>query len=311
MWHDRFVIRGLIRTIRPHQWVKNLFVMAPMFFARDVFSTTVTGASALNLDIVGPAVLATTVFCFLAGAVYTLNDLVDVEGDRVHPQKKNRPIASGEVPIPIARVFAGGLVLGSLAAAYLIHPMFAAVALAYFVENVFYSFKLKKVPFLDVGLISLGFVLRVVAGGIATHTHVSGYMYACTALLSLFLGFGKRRYEIASENADKQRAVLKLYSAKSLTYALGLTGLLTFGTYLAYTLDPDTQAFFQSKLLWLTAPFTAFGLVRFLYLVTGRGGKGLRSESPTQEMLRDVPFVLNLVVWIIVVVAIVYRLKPG
>ena len=120
-----------------------------------------------------------------------------------------------------------------------------------------------------------------------------------------------RRYEIASDNADKQRAVLKLYSAKSLTWALGLTGVLTFGTYLAYTLDADTQAFFQSKLLWLTAPFTAFGLIRFLYLVTGRGGKGLRSESPTQEMLRDVPFVLNLVVWVVVVVAIVYRLQPA
>ncbi len=305
------MIRGLIRTIRPHQWVKNLFVMAPMFFARDVFTTSVTGASALNLDIVGPAVLATTVFCFLAGAVYTLNDLVDVEGDRVHPQKKHRPIASGEVPIPVARLFVVGLVLASLTAAYLITPWFAVVALAYFVENVFYSFKLKKVPFLDVGLISLGFVLRVAAGGIATHTHVSGYMFACTALLSLFLGFGKRRYEIASENADKQRAVLKLYSAKSLTFALGITGALTFCTYLAYTLDHDTREFFQSNLLWLTAPFTAFGLVRFLYLVTGRGGKGLRSESPTQEMLRDVPFVLNLVVWVVVIVAIVYRLRPA
>ena len=305
------VIRGLIRTIRPHQWVKNLFVMAPMFFARDVFTKTVKGASALNLDIVGPAVLATIVFCFLAGAVYTLNDLVDVEGDRVHPQKKHRPIASGEVPIPVARIFVVGLVLGSLLAAYLIQPWFAVVALAYFVENVFYSFKLKKVPFLDVGLISLGFVLRVMAGGIATRTPVSWYMYACTALLSLFLGFGKRRHEIAGDNADKQRAVLKLYSARSLTFALGLTGLLTFGTYLAYTLDEGIRAMFQSDWLWLTAPFTAFGLLRFLYLVTGRGGKGLRSESPTQEMLRDVPFVLNLVAWVVVVVAIVYRLQPA
>lgn len=311
MWHDGGVIRGLIRTIRPHQWVKNLFVMAPVFFARDVFTTSVGGDPALNLRIVGPAAMATLVFCFLAGAVYTLNDLVDVEGDRVHPQKRHRPIASGEVPISVARLFFVGLVVGSLGAAYLVKPMFAAVALAYFVENVLYSFKLKKVPFLDVGLISLGFVLRVVAGGIATGIQVSSYMYACTALLSLFLGFGKRRYEIAGENADKQRAVLKLYSARGLTVALTVTGLLTFATYLAYTLDPATRAFFKSDLLWLTAPFTAFGLVRFLYLVTGRGGKGLRSESPTQEMLRDVPFVLNLVVWVVVVVAIVYRLRPG
>lgn len=305
------MIRGLIRSIRPHQWVKNLFVMAPMFFHRDVFTTSVGGAPALNLEVTGRAVAATTVFCFLAGAVYTLNDLVDVESDREHPQKKHRPIASGEVPIPVARGFIAALVLGSLAAAYLLHPGFALVALLYFVENVFYSFKLKKVPFLDVGLISLGFVLRVVAGGLATDTRVSGYMYACTALLSLFLGFGKRRHEIAGENAEKQRSVLKAYSARSLNVVLGITGLLTFVTYLAYTFDPATREFFHSDLLWLTAPFTAFGLLRFLYLVTGRGGQGLRSESPTQEMLRDVPFVLNLVLWGIVVVAIVYRLRPA
>lgn len=308
----RSLVRGLVKTIRPHQWVKNLFVAAPMFFHKDLFSTSAAGDPTLNLKVTGQAVLATAVFCLLAGAVYTINDLVDVEADRVHPVKRNRPIPSGAVPEAVARPFAGLLVLAAVGLGYFkLGLPFAGVALLYFAENLAYSFKLKKVAFLDVGLIAFGFVLRVWAGGLATNTSVSVYMFACTALLALFLGFGKRRHELALEHAGKQRAALEAYSKRSLDGALLVTGLATAGTYFAYTLDKDTEAFFQSKYLWLTAPFTVFGIVRFLFLVSGRAGRGLKAESPTQEMLRDVPFVLNLVVWGIVVVAIVYRLRPG
>lgn len=308
----RSVVRGLAKTIRPHQWVKNLFVAAPMFFHKDLFSTTSTGDAALNLRVTSNAILGTLCFCLLAGAVYTMNDLVDVESDRVHPVKRERPIASGAVPEGLARTFAAVLVLVALALGGVrLGLPFAGVALLYFVENVAYSFKLKKVAFLDVSLIAFGFVLRVVAGGLATDTKVSWYMLACTALLALFLGFGKRRHELASEHAGKQRAALEAYTKKGLDVAMLVTGLATAATYFAYTLDEQTQAFFQSKHLWLTAPFTVFGIVRFLFLVSGRAGRGLKAESPTQEMLRDVPFVLNLVVWGIVVVAIVYRLRPG
>jgi len=291
--------------------VKNLFVFAPIFFRKGVIITTAAGDPALNLAVTGRAAAATFVFCLLAGAVYTINDLVDVEADRVHPVKRERPIASGEVPEGLARATAITLVVFSLGLAYLIDWRFAAVALVYFVENIAYSFKLKKVPFVDVSLIALGFVLRVLAGGFATSTPVSLYMLACTALLALFLGFGKRRHEIASEHAGKQRAALEAYSATSLNIALGVTGAATVVTYIAYTLDATTRDFFQSNALWLTAPFTIFGIVRFLLLVNGRAGRGLKSESPTQEMLRDVPFVLNLCLWVVVVVAIVYRLRPS
>lgn len=308
----RSTVRGLVKTIRPHQWVKNLFVAAPMFFHKDLFSSTSTGDPTLNLRVTGQAAAATAVFCLLAGAVYTINDLVDVEADRVHPVKRERPIASGAVPENVARPFAVLLVLSALALAYLeFHVAFAGVALLYFVENIAYSFKLKKIAFLDVGLIAFGFVLRVVAGGLATNVHVSWYMLACTALLALFLGFGKRRHELSSEQAGKQRAALEAYTKRSLDVALMVTGLATAATYFAYTLDKDTEAFFQSKHLWLTAPFTVFGILRFLFLVSGRAGRGLKAESPTQEMLRDVPFVLNLVLWCAVVVAIVYRLRPA
>ena len=152
--------------------------------------------------------------------------------------------------------------------------------------------------------------MRVLAGGIGTDVHVSWYMLACTALLALFLGFGKRRHELALENAGRQRAALEAYTAQSLTTALAMTGTATAITYVAYTLDPATRAAFSSDHLWLTAPFVAFGIVRFLMLVSGRAGRGLKAESPTQEMLRDVPFVLNLVIYAIVVMAIVYQLRP-
>ena len=306
------VVRGLVKTIRPHQWVKNLFVAAPMFFHKSLFSTTAGGDPTLNLRVTGQALLGTAVFCLLAGAVYTINDLVDVEADRVHPVKRERPIASGAVPEALARPFAAVLVVTALALGGLqLGLPFAGVSLLYFVENIAYSFKLKKVAFLDVGLIAFGFVLRVVAGGFATQTHVSWYMLACTALLALFLGFGKRRHELQLEHAGKQRAALEAYTKRGLDITMLVTGLATAVTYFAYTLDETTQAFFQSKHLWLTAPFTVFGIVRFLALVSGRAGRGLKAESPTQEMLRDVPFVLNLVLWVVVVVAIVYRLRPG
>lgn len=309
--HKKSVVRGLIKMVRPHQWVKNLFVLAPMFFHKDLFVTASDGSPALKLDVTGRALMATFVFCLLAGAVYTINDLVDVEADRVHPVKRHRPIASGVVPEPLARVVAAALVVVSLGAAWVLNPWFCGVAALYFVENIAYSFKLKTIAFLDVGLIALGFVLRVVAGGLATSTKVSSYMYACTALLALFLGFGKRRHELAGEHAGKQRAALEAYTPGSLNIALGITGVATIVTYVAYTLDPSTRQFFNTNHLWLTAPCTVFGIGRFLQLVSGRAGAGLRSESPTQEMLSDVPFVLNLVVWVIVVVAVVYRLRVG
>ena len=306
------VVKGLIKTIRPHQWVKNLFVMAPMFFHKDLFGTAVSGDPTLNLKVAGKAFLATAVFCLLAGAVYTINDLVDVEADRVHPVKRQRPIASGAVPESLARAFAGLLVVMTLGFSFIkINWAFAAVAALYFAENIAYSFKLKKIAFLDVGLIAFGFVLRVVAGGLATDTKVSWYMLACTALLALFLGFGKRRHELEGEHAGKQRAALEAYSKGSLTTALAITGLATAATYFAYTLDKDTEAFFHTDKLWLTVPFTVFGIGRFLMLVSGRAGRGRKAESPTQEMLSDVPFVLNLVLWVVAIVAIVYRLRPG
>jgi decaprenyl-phosphate phosphoribosyltransferase len=307
---ERGLVGGLLKTVRPHQWVKNLFVLAPMFFHKDVFLSTAQGP-ALNLVVTGRALAAAGIFCLLAGAVYTINDLADVASDRLHPIKRDRPIASGRVPEGVARTLAAALIAVSTVSAYLLSPWLALAAGIYLVKDLAYSFQLKKVAFLDVALIAFGFVLRVLAGGIATDVHVSGYMLACTALLALFLGFGKRRHELGLENAGKQRASLEAYSPRALNVALTITGTATAVTYIAYTLDPVTRAFFNSNSLWMTAPFTVFGIARFLRLVSGRAGRGLRAESPTQEMLRDVPFVFNLLLWVAVLVAIVYKLRPN
>jgi 4-hydroxybenzoate polyprenyltransferase len=290
---------GGAKSLRPHQWVKNLFVLAPVVFAKDIFKE----------ELLVRAFGGFGVFCLLASAVYTINDLVDVESDRAHPIKRFRPIASGRVPLPAARFMAMGLIALALGGAFYGPIPFAATVIAYFLLNVAYSLKLKKIAYIDVSCISAGFVLRVVAGGFATGIHVSWYLLLCTALLALFLGFGKRRHELAqaAHNAAKQRAALQAYTPRALTAALSVTGIATIATYVAYTLDSTTRAFFKSDWLWLTTPCVVFGVLRFVLLVARRP----KAESPTQEMLRDVPFVLNLVVWMIIVLAIVYRLRPS
>lgn len=292
-------VLGGVKTMRPHQWIKNIFVLAPVFFAKDFF----------RAELLLRAAGAFVTFCFLASAIYTINDLADVEADRAHPVKRNRPIASGRFPIPAARVLAVVLVVGSLTGAFLLGPIeFFATAAAYFVLNLAYSFGLKKIAYLDVGCIAAGFVLRVMGGGFAVHIQVSWYLFACTALLALFLGFGKRRHELAhaAHTGKKTRSSLRAYSPRALTVALGLTATATVITYAAYTIDPATVEQFNSRWLWLTTPFTIFGVIRFLQLMAGRP----KAESPTQEMLRDTVFVINLIVWALVAFVIVYRVRP-
>lgn len=292
-------VRGLIRTIRPHQWVKNIFVLAPVVFATKLFDPVLlTNAGAAFL-----------VFCLLAGAVYTINDLADVAADRLHPVKRHRPIASGRVPEGVARWFAYFLVALSLGWGAFISPWFALVAAGYFGLNVAYTMKLKHVAYLDVACISAGFVLRVLGGGFATRIEVSGYLFVCTALLALFLGFGKRRHELttASAKAGKQRTALEGYSKRGLDVALTVTAALTTVTYLRYTTDPETLAFFKAETLWPTTIFVVLGVWRFLHIVRYRP----RAESPTQEMISDGPMVGIVLLWVVVVGWLVYHLQPG
>jgi decaprenyl-phosphate phosphoribosyltransferase len=292
------MMAGLVKTARPHQWVKNVFVLAPIVFAKEIF----------DRGLLTRTIGAFFVFCLLASAVYAMNDVVDAESDRAHPVKRYRPIAAGIVPRRVAMVFAffcAALGLGGAATGQLAFFLIAAI---YFAQNVAYSFGLKKVPYLDVSMIAAGFVLRVLAGGYATKIDVSNYLVACTALLALFLGFGKRRHELAAgESSGKQRAALKAYTLRGLDVALGITAVATISCYVAYTLDIRTRAFFHSDSLWMTTGFVVLAVWRFLQIVRNRPD----AESPTQEMLRDSPFVTIVLFWVVVVVWMVYNLRPG
>jgi decaprenyl-phosphate phosphoribosyltransferase len=291
-------LSGVLLTLRPHQWVKNVFVLAPVVFAKEIFAPA----------LLANAAAAFVVFCLLAGSIYTINDIADEDADRVHPVKRFRPIASGRVPLAWARIFAACLVVVTLSWAASFGVAFFLVACGYLTLNLAYSAKLKRVAYLDVACISAGFVLRVVGGGDATHIQVSKYLLLCTALLALFLGFGKRRHElaVAAGKAALQRAALQRYSRRGLDWALALTALTTVATYLSYTLDPRTRAFFHTDALWVSTLFVVLGVGRFLQLVSSRP----RAESPTQEMLRDGPFVAILLLWAGLVMWVVYHLRP-
>jgi 4-hydroxybenzoate polyprenyltransferase len=292
-------IRGVIRTVRPHQWVKNVFVLAPIVFAKEMFSPFV----------VTRAASAFAVFCLLAGAVYAMNDIADRESDRVHPVKRKRPIASGVVPLSLAYALSAGLVVVALAWSLSLGIAFAVVALVYFGQNVWYSFQLKHVAYLDVSCIAAGFVLRVMGGGYATHIQISNFLLACTALLALFLGFGKRRHELASAevNAAAQRASLEAYTRRGLDLALVITALATVGAYVAYTLDSHTREFFHSDRLWMSTGFVVLAMLRYLHIVRNRP----LAESPTQEILSDGPFVGIVLGWVVLVFWLVYNLRPS
>jgi 4-hydroxybenzoate polyprenyltransferase len=292
-------LRGVIRTVRPHQWVKNVFVLAPIVFAKEMFSPFV----------VTRAASAFAVFCLLAGAVYAMNDIADRDADRAHPVKRKRPIASGLVPLGWAYVLSAVLVVASLAWSLSLGLAFAAVALVYFGQNVWYSFQLKHVAYLDVGCIAAGFVLRVMGGGYATHIQISNYLLACTALLALFLGFGKRRHELAAAeaNAAAQRASLEAYTRRGLDLALVVTALATIGAYVAYTLDSHTREFFHNDRLWMSTGFVVLAMLRYVHIVRHRP----LAESPTQEILSDGPFVGIVLGWVVLVLWLVYNLRPS
>lgn len=284
----------ILRMLRPHQWVKNLFVVAPLVFSRDL------GEPAVTLR----TVAAMLVFCVLSGSVYAINDVLDVEKDRAHPTKRNRPVASGKVPARVASGVAVGLIAVSIGGAAMLGVGFSIVASLYLLLNLVYSAYLKEVVFVDVLTIAVGFVLRVLGGSLAADIHASAWLLVCTFLLALFLALGKRAHELrtAGAQAAARRPVLTRYRPGAIRSSMIATGLATLGAYLAYTLAPHTREFFGTWMLALTTPFPALGLARFWRLVNRPDG----DESPTEAMLRDPLFVVNGIAYAAVVLVIVY-----
>jgi 4-hydroxybenzoate polyprenyltransferase len=288
------MLRLLIRTMRIRQWTKNVFVLSPLLFSRHLFDVT----SLLH------SIEAFFLFSFVASAVYVLNDVVDAEVDRSHPVKKHRPIASGELPVTVA-VGAVALIMAiAITLAVLVHPGLAAILAGYFVLNVVYSYALKRAVIIDVMTIATSFVLRIVAGAVVINVPISEWLLICTSLLALFLGFSKRRHEITILEADAHvhRPVLLEYSTYFLDQMISLVTASTLICYILYTVDDDTVEKFGSKALLYTTPFVLYGLFRYYYLVHQKKTGG----DPTSELLSDAPLLVNVFLWAITVILVLY-----
>lgn len=287
-------LRVFVSALRPRQWIKNLFVIAPLVFAKKLLDP---GQGLV-------AAFAFLLFCTASGVVYILNDLLDREADRLHPTKRLRPIASGELPHVQAGWMAAGLAVLSLCGSILLGVTFTFCLLSYLLLNVIYSVALKRIPYLDVTAIAGGFLLRVMAGASALKVEASVWLLVCTGLLSVYLGLGKRAHELVAlkENAADHRSVLKKYRLGHLRLAMVLLAVATVAAYVFYTLSPHTRAFFGTRRLVWTSFLPLLGLIRFGQLVL----KHHRAESPTEEMLKDGPFLGISILWGISVVLLIY-----
>jgi 4-hydroxybenzoate polyprenyltransferase len=286
--------RALLVSLRPHQWAKNLVVLAALAFSKHLFDP----------DPVFRASLAFAIFCALSGAVYLVNDLRDVEQDRRHPLKRLRPVASGALSPQTAAVAAAVLVVVSLGASLLLGIPFALAALAYLGLNGAYSFGLKDVVILDVLAISLGFVLRAVAGALAIDVRFSSWLLVCTILLALFLSLAKRRHELVTLEAAApgHRRILAEYSPYLLDQMISVVTASCLMAYAFYTMAPETVEKYRTERLALTVPFVLYGIFRYLYLVHRREQGG----SPTDVLLTDRPLLVAVALWAVAVVVIVY-----
>lgn len=287
----------LLRALRPHQWVKNVFVLSAMVFAYgDTTRAHVEGDVVRTLQ----AFLA---FCLGASAIYLINDVLDIESDRAHPTKRNRPIAAGQVPIALACVTSVLCVVLSLTLAWLAGSRgygVAAIVGGYIALNFAYSVWLKHLVIVDAFCIASGFLLRVHAGGVAAAAPVSHWLLLCTLFLALFLALCKRRAEIDLLGDDRgaHRANLREYTLPFLDQMVTVLAATTIVSYTMYTVDPATVEKFRSTRLFWSVPFVVFGIARYMFLVqTSKGG-----GNPTRILLGgDGMFALATLCWAAVV----------
>lgn len=287
------MFRALIKSMRPRQWTKNAFVLAAVVFDRQL-----TNPAALS-----SALIAFGLFCFISSVVYLINDITDRHEDRLHPTKKDRPIASGELPVSIAGAAAALTVIITLPIAYALYPTFAYIAFAYLLINLAYSRWLKHIPLIDVLIIATGFVLRVAAGVSVIHVErFSPWLYVVTTLFALYIGFGKRRAELtlSTGSANQARRVLNGYTIPFLDQLIVIVSAATILSYSLYTFSapnlPDNHA------MMLTIPFVVYGIFRYLYLiqVAQEGG------APEELLLSDRPLQAVILLWGISVLLIFY-----
>jgi decaprenyl-phosphate phosphoribosyltransferase len=292
----RRMLVALGRSLRPHQWVKNLFVLAPLVFAH-------------RADDPAPlarALAAFGLFCAAASAIYLVNDVRDREADRRHPLKAKRPIAAGELPAGVATAAAVALAGGAVAGALALGPRFFAALAGYVALNLLYSFALKHIVILDAMSIAAGFMIRVLGGAAAIDVAISRWLLLCGSFLALFLAFSKRRHELVllAAGAADQRRVLADYGERFLDQMIGGMAASTVVSYALWAADPDTAARLGTPHLLWTLPMVLYGVFRFLYLAHQRDDQ----RNPTEAILTDPPFLANFALWALLVTGLIYGL---
>lgn len=283
-----------IRLLRPHQWVKNFFVFAPLLFSGELL-------------VVGQITRATgafVMFCLLASGVYAWNDVVDREADRAHPVKRKRPVASGRISVPTAAAIGGLLLAGALALGWILDPLVALIGLGYLGLNVLYSLRLKRVVILDVFAIAAFFVLRLLAGAAAIQVVPSIWLLLCGGLLALYLGFAKRRHELVllGDGSSDHRSVLQHYSPIFLDQMSMVLLSVTVVSYIMYTLTSQTAALVGSEALSYSTVFVLYGVFRYLYLVHQKNG-----GNPTETLLTDRSLIVAVGLWLLYCGWVLYR----
>jgi len=285
----------LLRLMRPHQWVKNTFVLTGLLF----------GHAWHNPVMVTQAIIAFVAFCLISSTIYILNDIVDIEQDRHHPGKSKRPLPSGKIPISTAAIF--GLLLGAVALglASLASTTVVIILLIYALMNVVYSLKLKHVVILDVFIIATGFMLRILAGTLGLGIPPSQWLLLCGLMVTLFLGFSKRLAEINALSNDKaaHRKVLLDYSPALLDKMIVVTASGIIMSYSLYTMNPDTIRIHGTANLIYTLPFVIYGVFRYIFLLHHQSSGG----DPSRDLVRDPHMVIVLLGWLITTIALIVR----
>ncbi|MDQ1354600.1 MAG: Decaprenyl-phosphate phosphoribosyltransferase [Acidobacteriota bacterium] len=287
-----------VKSMRVHQWVKNAFIFAPMIFSLRF----------LQVDYIKKSLLAFFLFSLVAGSIYIFNDCFDKKKDRLHPDKRNRPIASGALRIPTALGGAFVILAVSLIAIFKFNRNFFIIAVVYILMNILYSYFLKNIVILDVMVIAVGFVLRVKIGGDIDNIELSVWILIVTFLLAIFLGLIKRRQELVKiNNSDgnpdsETRKTLKKYNLSLLDQLISITTATTLISYIIYVANPNVLEKFNTKDLYLTVPFVVFGVFRYLYLTYSEG----KGENPAEILFSDLPFLINIIMWLVVFLAVIF-----
>lgn len=286
------VLLALLEALRPKQWTKNAVVFAALVFDGHLF----------DLRPFGIVAIAAVLFSLTSSAVYLINDLLDADADRHHPLKRKRPIASGRLSPTMAWLAVLGLAAIVFPAALAVRPLFAGVLASYVLLMLAYTFVLKHWVIVDVFAIAAGFVLRAMAGAVVLGVPISPWLYVCTVLLSLFIGFAKRRHELVllDDGAGAHRRILDDYSPALLDELIAVVAAATIMAYSLYTFSaPNLPA---NRSMMLTTPFVVYGLFRYLFLVHRKNGGG----APEQVLLDDVPLLVNIVLWGLTTILILY-----